>query len=342
ETLRGPGPGEQPPPTGGAPAPRPRPQGPPSGTPGRRARPRTPEEQAERDVTARRLREERRRRIEAEQNRVTGLPGRQPFERARPRIEADPKGRIGLVDVNNFKVVNDRRGMEAGDEMLRRVAEALKRAAREIMGTERGVFHFGGDEFAVIGQGSKVSMVLRRAQEIFGTHDIDGFEVSLRTSEGRTFAEADAAGRARKEADIAAGKRKYRDVVSPREGAGPRAEEEAAVATLRGEESEPGPAALRGEEAPRTRPSEPAGGEAPAAGGEVSPAREPITTPEPERPTLAEQAQARRTAQSREAPMGEEVRGAQGAADEAVFPDGRTVRVRYELVPVEDVVPSHN
>ena len=40
--------------------------------------------------------------------------------------------------------------------------------------------------------------------------------------------------------------------------------------------------------------------------------------------------------------MGEEVRGAQGAADEAVFPDGRTVRVRYELVPVEDVVPSHN
>src|SRR5690606_3651765 len=112
EALRGPGPGEEPPPTGGAPAPRPRPQGPPPGTPGRRARPRTPEEQAERDVTARRLREERRRRIEAEQNRVTGLPGRQPFERARSRIEADPKGRIGLVDVNNFKVVNDRRGME--------------------------------------------------------------------------------------------------------------------------------------------------------------------------------------------------------------------------------------
>src|SRR5690606_15923048 len=85
------------------------------------------------------------------------------------------------------------------------------------------------------------------------THDIDGFEVSLRTSEGRTFAEADAAGRARKEADIAAGKRKYRDVVSPREGARPRAEEEAAVATLRGEEPEPGPAALRGEEGTATR-----------------------------------------------------------------------------------------
>src|SRR5690606_35673532 len=217
---------------------------------------------------------------EAEQNRVTGLPGRQPFERARSRIEADPKGRIGLVDVNNFKVVNDRRGMEAGDEMLRRVAEALKRAAREIMGTERGVFHFGGDEFAVIGQGSKVSMVLRRAQEIFGTHDIDGFEVSLRTSEGRTFAEADAAGRARKEADIAAGKRKYRDVVSPREGARPRAEEEAAVATLRGEEPEPGPAALRGEEGTATRrrgPSDDVASRAPSYGEFLS--RPDVRTP---------------------------------------------------------------
>src|SRR5690606_7830889 len=157
-TLRGPGPGEEPPPTGGAPAPRPRPQGPPPGTPGRRARPRTPEEQAERDVTARRLREERRRRIEAEQNRVTGPPGRPPFERAAPRSLADPQGRIGIGAVNTFKVVNDRRGMEAGDEMLRRGAGGRKRADREIMVTECGVCHFGGNECAVIGQGSRVSM----------------------------------------------------------------------------------------------------------------------------------------------------------------------------------------
>src|SRR5690606_7846377 len=106
QTLRGP---DEPPPTGGAPATRPRPQGPPPGTPEGRARPRTPEEQAERDVTARRLRQERRRRIEAERNRVTGLPNRHVFDRALPRVEADPKGRVGLIDVDNFKAVNDLR-----------------------------------------------------------------------------------------------------------------------------------------------------------------------------------------------------------------------------------------
>ncbi|MGY2004128.1 diguanylate cyclase domain-containing protein [Blastococcus sp. SYSU DS1024] len=77
---------------------------------------------------------------------LTGLPNRRALMR---RLEADlatdrPTGL--LLDLDGFKAVNDGLGHEAGDELLRRLAERLRAALRP---TDL-VARLGGDEFVVV------------------------------------------------------------------------------------------------------------------------------------------------------------------------------------------------
>ena len=53
---------------------------------------------------------------------------------------------VMMVDVNRFKEVNDRYGHDTGDEVLRRVAQALCRSVRE----SDVVVRYGGDEFLIL------------------------------------------------------------------------------------------------------------------------------------------------------------------------------------------------
>lgn len=53
-----------------------------------------------------------------------------------------------FCDVNNLKPVNDRQGHDAGDRLLRLVAESL----RSIVNREVQAFRYGGDEFIVVAQ----------------------------------------------------------------------------------------------------------------------------------------------------------------------------------------------
>ncbi len=82
---------------------------------------------------------------------LTGLGNREGFERvvrqelARAR-RYEHHLNLVMLDLNNFKNVNDRFGHAAGDAALRHVADALKASKRDT----DSVFRWGGDEFVLL------------------------------------------------------------------------------------------------------------------------------------------------------------------------------------------------
>jgi diguanylate cyclase (GGDEF)-like protein len=58
---------------------------------------------------------------------------------------AEPFGLV-MVDLDEFKTVNDTFGHQAGDRLLREIAGALQAGARDT----DAVFRYGGDEFVIV------------------------------------------------------------------------------------------------------------------------------------------------------------------------------------------------
>ena len=100
-----------------------------------------------RDMTERKQADEQLRYLSTHDT-LTGLYNRAFFEAEIKRLE---RGRlfpvsIVMADVDGLKQVNDQRGHQAGDRMLRQTAQLLKEAFR----TEDIVARIGGDEFAAL------------------------------------------------------------------------------------------------------------------------------------------------------------------------------------------------
>jgi diguanylate cyclase (GGDEF)-like protein/PAS domain S-box-containing protein len=82
---------------------------------------------------------------------LTDVPNRRAFDRqlpveiARARREGRPLA-LAMMDVNEFKALNDREGHDAGDRLLR----AATRAWADVLRTTDVLARFGGDEFAVL------------------------------------------------------------------------------------------------------------------------------------------------------------------------------------------------
>jgi len=89
----------------------------------------------------------------AERDPLTGVANRRAFNRAlgelQHRAGTARAGALILIDLDNFKYVNDRLGHQRGDDVLRHVARAIRRRVRD---TDL-VARLGGDEFAVVLQG---------------------------------------------------------------------------------------------------------------------------------------------------------------------------------------------
>ena len=85
--------------------------------------------------------------LRAQTDGLTGLLNHATFEDhlARAVREGDPFGLI-MLDLDDFRAVNNTMGHQAGDEHLRRIAEALTNSGRD---TDL-VFRYGGDEFAFL------------------------------------------------------------------------------------------------------------------------------------------------------------------------------------------------
>jgi len=125
---------------------------------------------------------------EARTDHLTGLPNRREFERVIERevALAERHGRqltVMMIDVDNLKKINDRKGHSAGDAALRLVAQELQRVVRasDVCG------RLGGDEFGVtmpetdLNRAREVARRLRAAvQEMnLGARSTDTVEFSI-------------------------------------------------------------------------------------------------------------------------------------------------------------------
>ena len=82
---------------------------------------------------------------------LTGLPNRRHWDETAGNelaryLRSRRPAAVMLIDVDNFKEVNDAHGHGVGDEVLRCVARVLRESVREIDTPAR----YGGDEFAVL------------------------------------------------------------------------------------------------------------------------------------------------------------------------------------------------
>jgi diguanylate cyclase (GGDEF)-like protein len=87
----------------------------------------------------------------AAQDSLTELPNRREFERQLAR-ELERSSRYGeifslaILDLDGFKGLNDTRGHQAGDALLRQAADTIQEACRASDAAGR----IGGDEFALL------------------------------------------------------------------------------------------------------------------------------------------------------------------------------------------------
>ncbi|WP_179703043.1 EAL domain-containing protein [Chromohalobacter canadensis] len=85
---------------------------------------------------------------------LTGLPNRQTLYARLDAVQSairtrGQSGALIMLDIDNFKALNDSRGNAAGDMLLRHVARRLKRFARH----EHDLARLGGNEFALVVNG---------------------------------------------------------------------------------------------------------------------------------------------------------------------------------------------
>jgi diguanylate cyclase (GGDEF)-like protein/PAS domain S-box-containing protein len=142
------------------------------------------------DITARRYAEEALQ-YQALHDELTGLPNRALFtdrlDQALARQDQFTSVAVMLIDLDEFKVINDAMGHEVGDRVLKEIADRIVVTARR----DDTVARFGGDEFVVMSavRGAKdAEQIARRLLEaISAPIRLSGIELSVTASIGITL-----------------------------------------------------------------------------------------------------------------------------------------------------------
>ncbi|MAL98078.1 MAG: sensor domain-containing diguanylate cyclase [Alteromonadaceae bacterium] len=103
----------------------------------------------------------------ANEDPLTGLGNRRAFEEAFDRLQrrscaGGKRVFLVLIDLDLFKVVNDRYGHDAGDEVLKELGQLLRRCVRP----EDVCVRFGGEEFALLLQAPSARLAMDVAERI--------------------------------------------------------------------------------------------------------------------------------------------------------------------------------
>ncbi|WP_293866160.1 EAL domain-containing protein [uncultured Alsobacter sp.] len=151
------------------------------------------------DVTER-VRSQQRVEHLARYDQLTGLPNRNQFIEALARPGALLGATLALVDVDNFKVVNDTMGHAAGDIVLWALADRLTRTA----GKDCLVARLDGDEFAVLGRVDEKDLARRLLEAFEHPIDASGRRFALTASIGTaSFVDTVSADEATRQATLA-------------------------------------------------------------------------------------------------------------------------------------------
>lgn len=124
---------------------------------------------------------------QARQDELTGLPNRRAFlESLEERLRREP-GRtmaVLIVDLDNFKDVNDGLGHETGDALLQQIGGRLT----EIIGRGEMLARLGGDEFALVIPDAAADEAMARARALIGAVavpvDVGHLRLRVRASVG--------------------------------------------------------------------------------------------------------------------------------------------------------------
>lgn len=116
---------------------------------------------------------------------LTGTMNRRGLEQILRHVAGGSSGEIGLIliDIDNFKPINDTYGHLAGDAVLQAVAKRLAGVVRD----SDVVGRWGGDEFLIITRDAQLTDVIAmadRARQHVGTHVLAGMRVTLSAGVG--------------------------------------------------------------------------------------------------------------------------------------------------------------
>jgi diguanylate cyclase (GGDEF)-like protein len=149
------------------------------------------------DITEHRRREARIAHM-AHHDALTDLPNRvlvnEKLELALARTRQGEVTACHLLDLDDFKNINDTLGHPAGDKLLRMVADRLRTLVR---GTDT-IARMGGDEFAILQcgltqPGDATTLAQRIIEAVGEPYDIDGHQVVIGTSIGIAIGPTDGA-----------------------------------------------------------------------------------------------------------------------------------------------------
>jgi diguanylate cyclase (GGDEF)-like protein len=105
---------------------------------------------------------------------LTRVYNRPQFERRRKRLQSYS---LILIDIDNFKTINDRFGHHTGDVVLKAVASVLRTSSGD------RVFRVGGEEFAVLlahcGPDDAVTVAERLCAKVRSLDVLDGQPVTV-------------------------------------------------------------------------------------------------------------------------------------------------------------------
>ncbi len=126
---------------------------------------------------------------QANKDYLTGLYNRRAFYQLIPKIFASARERnqnlcLIILDVDQFKQINDTRGHDVGDKVLIHIAKTLQ----EIVPQSEYVFRFGGDEFVILAECKECTqLLLSRIKQELNKILLEEGDVSVSVSIGETI-----------------------------------------------------------------------------------------------------------------------------------------------------------